>query len=134
MEAITSNLLNSENLIKFTLANPKEIDPYTFYGMGLPSPISLYNEQPFDVADVTSTNLDLIKLYIGEDIDGYYQNFFSINDIKLNEENIIRYRPMAQIYGGYRKAGGTNTKVAFKEYLRTSIFQGNTNWYSCGRF
>ena len=127
MEVITSNLLNSENLIKFTLANPKEIDPYTFYGMGLPSPISLYNEQPFDVADVTSTNLDLIKLYIGEDINGYYQNFFSINDIKLNEENIIRYRPMAQIYGGYRKAGGTNTKVAFKEYLRTSIFQGNTN-------
>jgi len=127
LEVVTSNLLNSENLIKFTLANPKEIDPYTFYGMGLPSTVSLFTELPFSVSDVTSTNLDLIKLYIGEDIDGYYQNFFSINDIKLNEENIIRYRPMAQIYGGYRKAGGTNTKAAFREYLRTSIFQGNTN-------
>jgi hypothetical protein len=127
LDVITSNILDSENLIKFTLANPKEIDPYTFYGMGLPGTLSTYKESAFDVSDVTSTNLDLIKLYIGEDINGYYQNFFSINDIKLNEENIIRYRPMAQIYGGYVKAGGTNTNAAFKEYLRTSIFQGNTN-------
>jgi len=127
MEFITSNILKSDNLIKFTLANPKEIDPYSFYGIGLLTSMSTYSEQPFLIADITPTNLNLIKLYIGEDIDGYYQNFFSIVDIKLNEENIIRYRPMAQIYAGYRKTGGTNTRAAFREYLRTSIFQGNTN-------
>ena len=28
-----------------------------------------------------------IDLYVGEDIDGYYKNFFVINDIELTEEN-----------------------------------------------
>jgi len=126
LQIVTSNILNSENLIKFTLANPKEIDPYSFYGMGAPAQ-STYMELSFNVADLTATNLGFINLYMGEDIDGYYVNFFSINDIKLNEENIIRYRPMAQIYGGYRKADGVNTTAAFKEYLKNSIFEGSTN-------
>jgi hypothetical protein len=126
-EVITSNILSGDNLIKFTLANPKEIDPYIFYGMGLPTPINEYTELPFSVSDINAANQNFIKLYIGEDINGHYLNFFSINDIKLSEENIIRYRPMAQIYAGYIKNGGTNTSTAFREYLRTSIFQGTTN-------
>jgi len=124
---VTKRLLGSENLIKFTLANPKEIDPYTFYGMASFDNYNRYTVAPYNNSDLTVTNQNLIKLYIGEDIDGYYQNFFGVNDVRLTEENIIRYRPLVQIYAGYRKSGGTNTKAAFREYLRLSVFQGQGN-------
>ncbi len=32
-ETITTDILSSSNLIKFTLANPKEIDAYSLYGL-----------------------------------------------------------------------------------------------------
>ena len=114
---ITDSILDNDNLIKFSLANPKEIDPYIFYGMSEIRRYSNYVVEPFNINDVTPTNQKLIKLYIGEDIDGYYINFFSVNDVKLTEENILKYRSMAQIYGGYIKDGGTNTKDGFKSYL-----------------
>lgn len=132
-EYITSKILNNQNLIKFTVANPKEIDPYTFYGIAQPEvfnykkTLSLFNELTYDSTDNTIANQNFIKLYIGEDIDGYYNDFFIINNIKLNEENVISYRPMVQIYAGYVKSGGVNTDVAFKQYLQTSIFSGNGN-------
>lgn len=122
-EYVTSQILSNSNLIKFTLANPKEIDSYILYGMSKSDPLINYAVQSFDVLDVTPTNLNFIKLYIGEDIDSYYLNFFAVNNIKLTEENIISYRPMAQIYGGYIKAGGTNTATAFSNYLKTSILE-----------
>ena len=132
-EYITSNILNNKNLIKFTVANPKEIDPYTFYGIAQPEvfnykkTLSLFNETTYSASDNTITNQNFIKLYIGEDIDNHYNNFFVVNNIKLSEENIIIYRPMVQIYAGYVKSGGVNTNVAFKQYLQTSIFSGNGN-------
>lgn len=124
---VTKRLLGSDNLIKFTLANPKEIDPYTFYGMAAFDNYNIFSVATYNNSDLTPTNQNFIKLYIGEDIDGYYQDFFGVNDVRLTEENIIRFRPLAQIYAGYRKAGGTNTKVAFREYLRLSVFQGQGN-------
>lgn len=124
---VTLKLLSNENLIKFTLANPKEIDPYTFYGMSMVDQYNRYVVSSYNNLDLNVTNQNFIKLYIGEDIDLYYQEFFSVNDVKLTEENIIRYRPLAQIYAGYRKSGGVTTKSAFTEYLRVSIFQGVGN-------
>ena len=124
---VTKRLLGSENLIKFTLANPKEIDPYTFYGMASFDNYNVFSVATYNNSDLTPTNQNFIKLYIGEDINGYYQDFFGVNDVKLTEENIIRFRPLVQIYAGYRKSGGTNTKVAFREYLRLSVFQGQGN-------
>lgn len=132
-EYITSNILSNENLIKFSLANPKEIDPYIFYGIAQPEYfnykkiLSLFNELPYNSSDNNLTNQNNIKLYIGEDIDGHYINFFIVNNIKLNEENIIRYRPMVQIYAGYVNSGGVNTLNAFKQYLQTSIFTSTGN-------
>lgn len=123
----TKRLLSNENLIKFTLANPKEIDPYTFYGMAAVEKYNRYTVATYSNSDLNSTNQNLIELYIGEDIDLYYQEFFGVNDVKLTEENIIRYRPLAQIYAGYRKSGGVNTKSAFRDYLRISVFQGQGN-------
>jgi hypothetical protein len=114
---ISDSILDSNNLIKFTLANPKEIDPYIFCGMSEVNPYSRYTVDSFDSADITIPNQNLIKLYIGEDIDGHYINFFSVNNVKLNEENILKYRSIVLIYAGYVKAGGTNTKEGFKTYL-----------------
>lgn len=124
---VTSNILDNENLIKLTLANPKEIDPYIFYKIASPNELATYNDPSYDISDNTIINQNLIKLYIGEDISGYYGNFFSVNNIKLTEENIIQYRPMVQIYAGYIKSGGLNTNIDFKNYLTSSIFNGNGN-------
>jgi len=124
---VTLKLLSGENLIKFTLANPKEIDPYTFYGMSMVDQYNRYTVSTYSNSDLNLTNQNFIKLYIGEDIDLYYQEFFSVNDIKLTEENIIRYRPLAQIYAGYRKSGEIGSKSLFREYLRLSVFQEQGN-------
>lgn len=126
-ESITSDMLSSSNLIKFTLANPKEIDAYSFYGFAKINDLSTYSPAPFSAVDINATNLNFIKLYIGEDIDSYYVNFFSTMDIKLTEDNIKRHRPMALIYAGYRKSGGTNTKAAFRTYLTNSILLKNND-------
>lgn len=132
-EIITSKILSNENLIKFTLANPKEIDPYTFYGTAQPEffnyskILSLFKESSYVSSENTLTNQNYIKLYIGEDIDGHYLNFFVDNNIRLNEENIIRYRPMVQIYAGYINSGGINNIDSFKQYLQTSIFTNTGN-------
>lgn len=107
------SILGSNNLIQFSLANPKEIDPYILYGMTKAIPNTRYLTQSFNPSDINSTNLNFIKLYIGEDIDGYYLEFFNINNIKLIEDNIKTHRPYAQIYGGYRKNGGVGKQVFF---------------------
>jgi len=128
-QSITTDILNTTNLIKFTLANPKEIDANSLYGLTAVDPyraLTTYKPQPFSAADLTTPNLNFIKLYIGEDIDSYYVNFFSLLDIKLTEDNIKKHRPLAQIYGGYREAGGTNTKAAFLTYLQDSIILKST--------
>ena len=128
-ESITTDILSANNLIKFTLANPKEIDANSLYGLTAVQPyksLTTYKPQPFSASDLTTPNLNFIKLYIGEDIDSYYVNFFSLLDVKLTEDNIKKHRPLAQIYGGYRKAGGTNTKAAFLTYLQDSIILKNT--------
>ena len=120
-EIITSSILGSNNLIQFSLANPKEIDPYILYGMTKSNPYTRYLTQSFNPSDINSTNLNFIKLYIGEDIDGYYLEFFNINNIKLIEDNIKTHRPYAQIYGGYRKNGGAANRTSFINYLTSEI-------------
>jgi hypothetical protein len=125
-EKITSDLLSGNNLIKFTLANPKEIDPFILYGFTRVNSMSTYNTQSFNVGDVNTNNLNLIKLYIGEDIDGHYLNFFNVNNIKLTEENIKSHRQLILIYAGYIKSGGNNTKKDFVDYLTKEVILKNT--------
>ncbi len=120
---ISNKILSKNNLMKFTLANPKEIDPHLFHGFaGVNTTINTFSVLPYDPIDSTTPNLNLIKLYIGEDIDGYYQEFFITNNVKLNEENIISFRPVVLIYGGWRKMGNTPNTITFRDYLKTSIF------------
>ena len=124
-ENVTLDILSNNNLIKFTLANPKEIDAFSFYGFSKYNNLSTYSPAPFSASDLTPANLNFIKLYIGEDIDNYYVNFFSGMDIKLTEDNIKIHRPLVQIYAGYRKAGGTNTKAAFASYVQSIVLNSD---------
>ena len=120
---ITQSILDNSNIIRFTSSNPKEIDAYTFYGMANFDVLTRYSVEPYNSSDNTGTNQNLIKLYIGEDIDNYYFSFFPTNDVRLTEENILRYRPLVLIYAGYVKDGGLNTKVGFSIHIRDKILK-----------
>ena len=123
---VSSNILGNGNLIKLTLANPKEIDPYSLYG------ITGIDSKNFDVGEffpsqVTQDNLDFIELYLGEDMDGYYLEFFSINKIALNEANIKGLRFLIYTYAGARASGITFTSGAeFATYIKTNVVNKST--------
>ena len=122
LKEISYSILSDFNLLKFTIGNPKEIDSHVFHGFSNVDTFNTFSYDNFRTDDLTSENKDLIKLYIGEDIDSYYQDFFRINNVRVNETNILLFRPLVQIYAGYVKNGGVKTKIAFQEYIKTNIF------------
>ena len=122
LESITSAILSERNLLKFTLGNPKEIDSHVFHGFANVDELNSFTYEPFRTDDLTNENKDLIKLYIGEDIDLHYENFFRVNDVKVNEQNILLFRPLALIYGGFVASNGIQTKTAFQLYIKNNIF------------
>lgn len=122
LKNISNIILETKNLLKVTIGNPKELDDYLFRGFTNLDTTSVFTFGSHNISQETVDNLKLIKLYIGEDIDNYYKNFFDTNDIELNEENIIQFRPLVLIYGGYIKSGGVNTKEDFQKYIIDNIF------------
>ena len=115
---VTSELINDRNLVQLTLANPKELNL---------NAIKLYSgtgdrtyDRGYDSSQLTN-NSKFIDLYLGEDMDGYYSEFFPISDMILNEDNILHYRSIIQIYAGYRVNGGNADKTEFTEYLSNVI-------------
>ena len=119
---ITTDMLSADNLIKISLANPKEIDYHVFDGFSKLSQTNTFAYNGFYSTQLTPTNLNYIKLYIGEDIDNYYRDFFIVNDVEISEDNVKQFRQLALMYAGYRKNGGTNTNIAFKTYVKESVF------------
>jgi len=124
---ITTGILNNTNLIKLTLSNPKEIDHYSLYG------ITGVNSKNFDVGEfsagqITQDNLDYIKLYLGEDMEQYYLDFFVSNNIALNEDNIKNLRFLIYTYAGAKAAGisftGTST---YTKYLVDNVVTPTTD-------
>ncbi len=122
LQEITNNILLSTNALKFTISNPKEIDYHLWHGFANVDDINTFTYDDYFNSQLTDKNKQLIKLYLGEDIDGLYQNFFIVNNVKLDENNIIQFRPLVQIYAGYVKNGGINTSDAFKNYLKENVF------------
>ena len=88
LQSITNNILSTDNLLKLTIANPKEIDPHIFNGFAEVSIHNSYNVNEFSNGQNTIDNRNLIKLYIGEEptTDCYY-NFFKDNNIELKGES-----------------------------------------------
>jgi hypothetical protein len=121
---LTKDILEYDNLLEVRLGNPKELEPYiieVFVGIEVNSLIYDYYNSAQD-----SQNLKYIELYIGEDIDGHYLNFFKINNVELSEENVLRFRSLILIYAGYRQSGGTDVKKTFQEYLISSILNSSS--------
>jgi hypothetical protein len=120
LSSITSSMLSLDNLMKFTLSNPKEIDNYALGGF-VGYNVSNFKVNDFDVSQITAQNSKLIKLLLGEDMDGYYLDFFSEFNIELNETNIRAFRSIIYIYSGKGYTGN------FKEYLKTNIITPKEN-------
>ena len=125
LKTVTQDILKDNNLMKFTMGNPKEIEPYVWEGFSKIDKNSKFKYNQYNGLD----NQDLIKLYIGDYPDSgtnHYENFFVINDIEMSEENILQFRPLIYIFAGYIKSGGTNTKEAFQSYIRENVILKNT--------
>jgi len=139
LKEITKTLLENKNLKKLTIGNPKQIDNYVFFGFVGYS--ENYFTDSFNQTQVTQENLNLIKLYVGENINdsvyngltnNIYLNFFQVNNILLNEENIYNHRELCRIYAGWVKAerlispGFIPNKTAFTTYIKTNIIDKQT--------
>lgn len=128
LKVATKNILSESNLVKLTIGNPKEIDPHVFHGFADINTVNKFTTEKYSDTDLTTENINLIKLYIGEEpTTNCYVNFFVVNNIKITEENIRLFRPLVLIYAGYIKAGGTNTTTAFKTYIKDNIFIKNSD-------
>lgn len=129
---ISEDLCDYNNFIKLSLGNPKEINPYVFEGFYGSQGNTLSFGQ-FNTNQLS--NYKYVDLYVGENPDddvNYYQEFFEVNNIELNEDNVFILRPLIMIYGGYRKNGGAPIKFNFQEYVRLSIFDRRTNGINIG--
>lgn len=125
LERLTTQMLSNDNLVKITLGNPREIDTYVLggytntYGQNLPV-------NTFDESQVLPNGNNVV-LYLGEDLDGYYVDFFRVNNIELNEENIKQFRFIVYIYAGLRSTGKTYSKEELVNYLNTNIITNQNN-------
>jgi hypothetical protein len=90
-----------------------------------------FNAYTFDTGQI-APNADNIKLYLGEDIDGYYVDFFSVNNIELSEENIKQFRPLIYMYAGKRASGENPTSQEFKDYLISNIITASPTGITVG--
>ena len=113
---VTKKILSSDNLIKLTLGNVKEINPYVWYGLAKIDNVNTFQTSNYN-SQLQSGFTSSIKLYLGEDIDGNYLKFFSINDIELSEENVLLFRPLIQIFAGGFKGGKFTDRKGFVNYL-----------------
>ena len=118
---LTDEIIDYSNLLEIKLGNPKELDPYIIEGfVGISGNSLKYDKY----SSSQSGNLKYIELYVGEDIDGYYLDFFVKNNIELSEENVLKFRPLILIYAGYRQNGGSDVKKIFQDYISTTILNG----------
>jgi hypothetical protein len=126
-ETVTTQILSSEtNLLDLTIVNPKGLDLsvlYSYVGINQNERSSNGDYQPSQL----TTNSKYIELYVGEDIDGYYSEFFSLSDIELNEDNVLSYKSLLHIYGGWRQSGNAANKQNFIDYLNSNIVVPHSN-------
>lgn len=120
---VTKNILSGSNLLKLTLGNPKEINSYVFDGFCGVATGSTFDYSGYLSSQLSQENKDLIKLFIGEYPDtgiNQYEDFFRTQNVRLDEENILNFRPIVLIYAGYVKNGIT---MSFKDYLKSNIYE-----------
>ena len=127
LNKISNDIKSTENTVKITIGNPKEINYHVWHGFTDMDNINRFSYNDYFNGQLTNDNKNYIKLYLGEDIDSHYQNFFLVNNVELNETNILQFRPLIYIYAGYVKNGGINSKTAFQDYIKINILNNAIN-------
>ena len=125
LEKITTVILDDHNLVKLTMANPKELDAHVLNGFAQTSSTNTLSWNPFDLSQETQTNLNLIDLYLGQDIDNSYRDFFILNNIELNETNILLFRPLILIFAGFLNNPNFQG-MTFPDYVKNYIIQSKS--------
>ena len=133
LKTITEEIIDDNNLLKITIGNPKEIDAYSWAGLSeldgnMRFEVKPYDETQYITTGATNTQ-SFLKLYVGPNPDSavdYYKEFFIVNNVELNEDNILLFRPLIHIFAGYAKSGGALTKPAFQKYIRDNVFLNTT--------
>ena len=120
LEDMTQNILSYQNLVKITLSNTRELNGSVLGGYTMVDVDNFYH-QPYVSTQATPDMLDAIKLYLGEDMDGYYLEFFAASDIELTINNIQKFRFVIYLYAGWRKSGNASNRTNFVEYLKDNI-------------
>ena len=122
---ITTSILSSDNLIKITLGNPKELDLHVLTGFVGKDKNNTFNYNKYDGnLLLVNTNKKLLDLYLGSHPDqvdpsiNLYRNFFIDNDVEITEENVLLFRPIVYIYAGFKNL---NLTTQFKDYLEQNI-------------
>jgi hypothetical protein len=117
---VTEDVLSTKNLLKVTISNPKELNLSVLRGYY--GDTDTFNYGSYNSSQLVD-NQKYIELYVGETLDfnNYYGEFFAISDIEVSESNVLKFRSLIQIYAGYRKSGGTNTKSDFGDYIAQNI-------------
>jgi hypothetical protein len=120
LKSITNDILTNDNLIKITLGNPKEINLHVWDGFTKFSTGNTFTYNEYNTTQNTPENNDFIKLYVGEDLDLKYRQFFITNNVELNEDNIKLFRPLILIFaGGYQDK--FTTKNGFQTYIKENV-------------
>ena len=128
LQNVTKEILSETNLLKITIGNPKEIIPNTWYGFGGIDNVNTFSYNEYDSSQYTNENQNFIKLYIGEEpTTNCYKNFFTVNNVELSEENILRFRPLIHIFAGGYSKGLFSTKEEFQNYLKLKVLTPATN-------
>lgn len=129
-QTITNKMLSTNNLLKLNHTNPREYDSYVFGGFcGVD--VLRFDTEVYD----SSQDVDgfkFIELYLGDDIDGWYVDFFRTMNVGLTEQNVIRFRPLVYLYAGLREEGIVSSDGEFINYVTSNIINHDpisTNGY-----
>jgi hypothetical protein len=119
---ITTSILSSDNLIKITLGNPKELDLHVLTGFVGKDENNTFKYNKYDNATtptLLARNKKLLDLYLGpEPTTNSYKDFFIDNDVEITEENVLLFRTIVYIYAGFKNL---NLTTPFKDYLEQNI-------------
>ena len=120
LSLIHTRLLSKDNLIKFTNGNPKEIDPYVINGFAEINSQNTFSYNTYNTSQISS-NSKYIELYLGEDLNNKYLQFFATNDIELSEENVLQFRSLAQIFAGRYLNTPSPLKSDFIDFIKQNV-------------
>lgn len=115
LSEITNEINREDFLVRVELFNPKEYDVNTLK--------KIIEKNKFETFNGSNPTEDkkLMELYLGEDIDNFYYNFFIQMNIKIDTENLVRLKPLIYVYSGLKKNDVNLPTNVFKDYVKNIL-------------